>query len=657
MANSSSLFAEAFLLPWDLYLLGKDSLGNPTELSVDPLVESEGAYASGIYQDFVRSKRLKSDQGSSGKHLSCLLDSCTTNAISYGLQRCTDLSSSPEIACSVAYRSINNQLLSCSAFLCGSNSIKVGSGKKPRTHKLLLEFKSESFYKYQLLKVGGYYIMKHEKEDVLCAINAISHVNCNKVIISSTTHLWSSSFSTNQLQPNDDIHDHPGSVNLTDETFSKDRLHNELLFPRLNFEFPLSEPDVTIHLSNRDLYFLKDNLKGLDESLIKPFVSLKEVANFSWSNEMTSLVQPPAYLAYDYQLPAGNLISLHGKVLSVHNCGINAKSSLRSSFHRGEVFTVAKSVCIHILADHRPIRIFGSSSNHIYPVGFGPGCIADFHRILALSGRNKLIMTPSSYIEIKSIRLSTGKQCDKANKESYPSDLCPLVSLDNIPTVLISEIMHPGDCKPVQFHCRTVAISALLMENRKAAYPRTSSHTGSAVFRIPLAGFVLDDGSCSACFWANNETAATLLRQNEKVSPGMARNTWGMKKFEEESDHNSIIHLVGQIVKKHGFITVRNYGSVYDSTGQDLTFSVASNTCLNISDEEFLKRVILHACFGTCWVVVGSFMDSHAVKKLENQLAEMDMTMHPMQNIRVHEVRYIDSLTEARRIMKDLQKW
>lgn len=611
MSNCSSVFAEAFLLPWDINFLGKNGDGNPTKL---------------FDQGFVLSKRLKTDEG----------------LRSYGLQGCTKLSFSPEIPCSVTYSGINNQLPSSSATLCASNSnIKVSSGKTPQAQKLLLEFKSESFCKYQLLKVGDYYIIKHHKEDGLCSNNTIGHAKGSKIVISAKIHMWSFSFSSNQVCPIDNICDLPKSVDPTDETFDKSCFKNEQLFPIHNCEFPQTQSDVIVHLSNDDLEFLKDNLKRMDVSPIKPFGSLKEITNFSCSNETTKLLQPPVYSACDYKLPEGNLISLQAEVLSVHNCRSNAISCLGNDSRRGKIFEAAKHVCIHILVDHHSVRIFDSYSNHVYPVGFGPGCSANFHRILVLRGHNKLVMTPSSYIEIKSIRL-TAIRNDNGNKLSGPSTFSGAESFDAIPSVLISEKLKPVGCKLLQFHCRVVAIFILLMEkNRKAVCHQTRS----TVFQMPLAGFILDDGSSFSCFWANNEMAVALLRLNDKGPHEMATSI-------REGDCNSTINFVDKIVNKHDLVSVRNYGSIYDSTGQDLTLSVASNSVINNSDEEFLKHVILHACFNTSWTVVGSVMDDLA--KLEKQLAEMDMPMHPMQNLWVHDVRHVDPLTEARRLMRDV---
>lgn len=158
VSNSASMFAEAFILPWDLLLDGKDGYTNSTSLSEDLLNESMEHYGSRNLQEFVYCKRYKIDQTSTmvsksglsnaeyefcGSGHCCFSNTCATSC---QMQKCTHLNLPPEIQCYVTFRSINNQLLSSSGLLCPSKAkVKVSSVCKPRQGKVLLEFKCGGF--------------------------------------------------------------------------------------------------------------------------------------------------------------------------------------------------------------------------------------------------------------------------------------------------------------------------------------------------------------------------------------------------------------------------------------------------------------------------------------------------------------------------------
>ena len=70
------------------------------------------------------------------------------------------------------------------------------------------------------------------------------------------------------------------------------------------------------------------------------------------------------------------------------------------------------------------------------------------------SGQNELILTPTSFIAIKAIRVVGDKYIDKCNNPSVASGQCNVASFDTLPSALICEIMQCAECKPVQFRCR-----------------------------------------------------------------------------------------------------------------------------------------------------------------------------------------------------------
>lgn len=119
---------------------------------------------------------------------------------------------------------------------------------------------------------------------------------------------------------------------------------------------------------------------------------------------------------------------------------------------------------------------------------------------------------------------------------------------------------------------------------------------------------LIDDGSSTCCCWANGERAATLLRLHEElplrafVSSGCTLQCVGVDKSFTKS---TMFHLE-RILRKNSRITVRNHGSIVDSSYQDLTVSVSSENALSTSDENLLKFIVFNSCFGTFWVSIYS---------------------------------------------------
>lgn len=70
------------------------------------------------------------------------------------------------------------------------------------------------------------------------------------------------------------------------------------------------------------------------------------------------------------------------------------------------------------------------------------------------SGRNEVILTPTSFIVIKAVGVASDQCIDKHDNGLVVSGQCNVASLDTFPSALMSEIMQHSDCKPVQFHCR-----------------------------------------------------------------------------------------------------------------------------------------------------------------------------------------------------------
>jgi hypothetical protein len=151
-------------LPWDLFLVG-DGLLNPTKVSREQLEESMERSAGENYQDHASLKRRKIDHASiralsagvmydfskPGSELSACSNSYAQS--NEELMSCN--LSDHEISCSVTVRGVNcNSQVSSGILHCTSDSLNGGGGCGPSARKVLLEFKSESFFKYQVCLIS-----------------------------------------------------------------------------------------------------------------------------------------------------------------------------------------------------------------------------------------------------------------------------------------------------------------------------------------------------------------------------------------------------------------------------------------------------------------------------------------------------------------------
>ncbi|KAI8015974.1 hypothetical protein LOK49_LG05G03526 [Camellia lanceoleosa] len=132
ISNNLTMFAEAFTLPWDLFIAGKDGHSHLTMLPADLLKESMEHYASRNYPECVPNKRYKIDQA-------------------FGFM------------------------------CCSKANVKASLGCKLSAKKVLLEFMLESVYKCELLRIGGYYITKHNDEDMLHSVKGVNDVQSFKL--------------------------------------------------------------------------------------------------------------------------------------------------------------------------------------------------------------------------------------------------------------------------------------------------------------------------------------------------------------------------------------------------------------------------------------------------------------------------------------------
>ncbi|OMO74877.1 CST complex subunit CTC1-like protein [Corchorus olitorius] len=650
ISKRSRVFAEAIVLPWYLFLAGKYGSVEPNIVLRDCIGGNNADHAS--------CKRQKTDCPSSWVtpgFLGCASSEKSTSSFReiHGDLSCLSIKYSHEIPCLASIRGVNNVIITSSGILYKTMAnAKIKVDCKPSADKILLEFTSESDLEYQLLQIGGFYLMKHHMEDPFCNIEETSKFSGVKVLMTSGTFLRSLSFSPEVLTTDKSLH-YPS---LGDSSLCDDEVLKEDQVLRVACDSSVS--DVHLHFSSSLTGLLDINTKELGKDLNVPHANL-ENSRFSSGIEtmMTACVMSSDLPGSNCLFPEGNLTSLCGDVITIHSFDRGSTNVHSSCEGVGELphfgfSDGTNSCCIHVSMARQTVKIFGTIGQLLFPTGFGPGVNATFHRILELGGPNALMLTPVSAIVINSIRADNeaySKMCSNSRSSSHMPNTASKKSVAS--SGLISELIQCSNGNSNRFRCRVVALHVLILQKRPM-------HSGPLSVDVPLACFILDDGSSSCYCWANAERAATLLRLHELQSSAFEASDciekWvGIRK----TSWSSTVNHFQRFLEKHGKIIVKNTRSISDSFDQDFAVSVSSGKALNDLDEDLylLISVIFKACINRFWTVFAEEIDSNAeVSLLKEHLVEVEMPMPPMKNLWASEVCYVNQLTEARDMIQKL---
>ncbi|KAK9756390.1 hypothetical protein RND81_01G093800 [Saponaria officinalis] len=644
ISDSCRLFAEVIVLPWDLNVVPIDDAAHPENLL-------KGEVENCSHNGFAL-KRCKTHHASSctDKTEWCSNfenTSCSNSRNLHFLSRETRnfynlcCASSTQIPCTTFVRGFHCQSVAVAGALCytqGAGSRSTSFHPKS-LRKLLLEFNSKTMLKYKLMHVGVCYIMKHLAEKCFC--NSHDKYVGDKVAINMDTRLFSTAFhfieaGSSSGSCNDPS---PGSCFYC-ESSSKCFLQNGLVF----------HPGCAVHGSfcNVSLHIATDVMDHLDigvQALKEVVTGLSVSSTSSTHGLQVGHVNTVAgnlknqVVCFGNSLPEGSLMSLRGIVMSLHS-GDGTLDDIRLSKNwKGPI-------CLLILTDDQTLQIGGCLSKHNYPVGLAPGADVTFHRILALSGQNRLILTPVSFITVHIVKEALTNLYSRFS-----------VREESIPSCLLSDLIQSVTSKPKRLRCRFVGVYFVILERDKNLEKLLSCiRSGTSIVNIPLAGFVMDDGSSRCICWANGERAETFLRLHEKSPQGDYGNSWWKLKNSviAKSCSTTIFHL-NKILKQHGRVTIKNVGSLHDTSSQDLHVSNRADCIFGIQDLNLLKLIAFNACSSTFWSITGHVMDSNCVSVLEKYLMKEQMTLHALQNVWARDVSPVSTLTETRALFQELK--
>ncbi|GAB4851988.1 hypothetical protein Ancab_016179 [Ancistrocladus abbreviatus] len=659
ISDRSSMFAEAVVLPWDLCLGVSTAAALPVrftearreDLNGSPQKRCKIKHAS----DWVQSREVSSLKEFGTNSYIHLLHSCMFSPKS-GRDQNSSSTDLVEIPCLITIRGLDGKRMVSSGFLHSNKAnVERRVGCSTGLRKVLLEFKSECFFKHKLLRIGACYITKHDEEDSFCDFKELNFVGT--VAIKPEMHLWSASFWFDECLSISGPSDNQSSDCCSpNDSLSVGFLREDLLFHSSGSSFHDSSADVQLHVSADVISLLDPNYQvlrngGTDCLVCQPNKSRPTVTN-SVQCLGTSYSCSP--------LLEGDLITVHGTVVAVHHldcysvCGNSCDASV-GGVHQMRFFQDRRiCICLHVLTHNHIVKIDGALSKCGYPIGLGPGAIATFHRVLAFSGQNHFMLTAVSFISVNSV----GEVAASCGNESFhswtASNLFSCVLLDPISSCSIVDLIQCLECEPRRFRCRVVAVYIVRLErNNKLDRVLSKIHCRIPIVDIPLAGFILDDGSSPCCCWANAERAATFLRLHEEMPASVGSCWWGSKQMQtSEACSSPALHL-DRILKQHRRIVVKNYGSVVDSLCQDVQLSIGSDYIISTLDEDLLKLIILNACSGNHWSVVGCLMHANAVLELEKYLEGEQMKINAMPNIWAREVCQVDPLAEARGLLQN----
>lgn len=218
------------------------------------------------------------------------------------------------------------------------------------------------FTSFQLLKIGGYYIIEHNRKDCFSSTKdaGFGSSGTAKFLIDSRKHIWSLSFISDEVLFN--YKSVPTSAKdslfpTIDAVLPKDKIEQLLLRSNDNFSGVCS--DVCLYLPVSHTGLLEDNITESEDSQIQQFRVSEERGDTLLSSG-TVVARPkfcPGSQNSNCLFPEGNLISLEGNVVDIHdisssiNNSCSSGASLEPLQMKGFV-GVRSSFCIHVLVYH-----------------------------------------------------------------------------------------------------------------------------------------------------------------------------------------------------------------------------------------------------------------------------------------------------------------
>ncbi|KAJ3707540.1 hypothetical protein LUZ61_011245 [Rhynchospora tenuis] len=529
--------------------------------------------------------------------------------------------------CSLASRNRGVSATTLSQFNVDSSNYLVAKSLA----RILLEFKCENFLSYQMLRIGGYYLLNCSEGSSPTRVCKCWEKGGSFIVTENTLQSLSLSFSD--------------CVNLKDPSGSS--LDELVLLKSLSELHEIMDLPVDLKSVSQGITNFLPPIQVLSVSSCMQHM-FHQSRNFYGSTDLE-----------EQRLAQGDLISVCGDIEYFHDndcdsVSLAASKCLKIPNPRGN------NICIHLADDNQMVVIGGNLSRKLYPVGFGVGASATFHRLLLTCSSNrkeKLLLTSVTYIEITSVRkVETNREPNKQmlKVDSLIEPLC------HLPPLRLFSDLHNQDSKITRFCCRILTLNVLVLE---------SCTIGSfPAYKIPLAGFVLDDGSALCNCWTDDVQASTLLSLPGICSSFFSSDFSSLERAPKRllasglchcsndygNNKNTVGYYLEHMLKKHHKVIVKNHGVSLDIC-QDLLFHSGSGKVFSILEERLLNYIILSSCHGPTFNVTGLVMDASAMKKFDTYISESAVLRGCMQNIWIREVARVDPLKDAFNLILDIK--
>ncbi|CAN7092307.1 unnamed protein product [Brassica rapa subsp. narinosa] len=528
---------------------------------------------------------------------------CKTNN-SLGNERV--LSVPHEISCDMTVRCASSHWSAVAATL--SNLKEKKSGNMRSVKRVLLEFIPKC-KNYNGLQIGGFYLMKHDIDDSFC-FGRSSISNNDKINIRPESRLWSLEFSFDEVSTQD------GSMDVYPLVSSQPSPAVE----KRDVSCPQRFSDVSLLLPYDAKALFSVYLKDLDE-LNKPVAVEKDGDNTQ--GEVIMHAEPSQPPLSNSLFPEGNLATFTGDVVAVEA----VDSSVISSY------------CIHVRVDYQIVKIFGPLRRHSYLTGFGPGVNATFYRILGTREESRFLLSSASFVKINSRKALNGPALDKPTHQTAIG----------LPKIRPQESSGHKDNLQINFVFKVLSVHLLVLQVES---DDPSENKCGENIDIPLAGFVVDDGSSTYLCWTSGERAFTFLRLHEELpEDAIDVDQW----IRSDSSRSTTAYHLEKIVWVHKRIVIKVNGSQNDALFQNLTIDVASQQLLAESEDNFLKWLILNATSGPMWDVTASSMDMTMIQHVEReQCVEMEASGLTRRNVWGNEICQVDTLVRAWSLLQGL---
>ena len=387
------MFVEAVLHPWNLFLTESEKKYS-TKVSLKQ--QREDAGTANDPKDV--NKRLKIDDPSrrvEGSSIACDSDQsscgfsgcCACYKVPNEEQKCCNLSLH-RISCIATIRSSDHRSQYIGFLQNTRTEPNSGGGSRLSAQKILLEIRPENFSKYQVcinhyctqllsycviyvyvyhslflyqykgnnmllstcqfLQIGSFYITKRNNNHSLFNMEESNCVNSQKFLITSCTQLWCISF-----------------------TFGNDILHGTESNNTQFSDFPICDggvisgdqidlhcrslSDIYLHLPANAKDSLVFDLEKQEENSTKLVIKPEEAGKPCYRDGISSDMQTSGFHGTDCLFPEGNLSSVKGHVVAVHDLHQSCiDSNLECQSIKGGLcrFPVGgKSTCIHLLME------------------------------------------------------------------------------------------------------------------------------------------------------------------------------------------------------------------------------------------------------------------------------------------------------------------